>query len=155
MENKDLVWYVCYGSNLCYERFMRYINGCKDKSEPIKKEKFEIPYDLYFAEYTGLWGGAKAFIDITKPGKAYGVKYLITREQYEEVKLKEGSSYKTKVNFGKDKDGIDQLSFTQTAYKRDGNKPSQKYINIIIKGLLENYNLNMDEAFFYIKSNID
>lgn len=27
MNNSDLVWYVCYGSNLCYERFMCYLTG--------------------------------------------------------------------------------------------------------------------------------
>ena len=27
MKNQDLVWYVAYGSNMLYERFMCYING--------------------------------------------------------------------------------------------------------------------------------
>ena len=26
-----MVWYACYGSNIYYERFMKYIENCDDK----------------------------------------------------------------------------------------------------------------------------
>lgn len=157
MENKDLVWYVCYGSNLCYERFMIYINGCNDKSEPLKKENFIIPYELYFAGEAKInWdGGATAYIDLNKASNTYGVKYLITREQYEQVKKQEGKNYQREVPLGVDKDGIKQVSFTQTIYDRDGRKPSQKYINTIANGLIENYGFSREKSIKYIESHYD
>lgn len=56
------VWYVSYGSNLSYERFLCYINGttpkgstkaeqgCRDKTLSNATGKITIPYKLYFAK---------------------------------------------------------------------------------------------------------
>lgn len=146
----NYVWYVCYGSNLKYERFMKYIENCTDKSEPICREIITIPYELYFAEHSERWNGAKAFIDLNQRRLTFGAKYLITKEQYEQIKNQEGSSYRTNVDLGEDKFGIKQVSFTQTKYDRDGSKPSQEYINVIRDGLKENYGFDDLVSYDYI-----
>ena len=69
----DYVWYLSYGSNMLYDRFMHYIRGgsfanggachepCRDQSEPIDKSNYEIPYDMYYANESGPWGGMGDF----------------------------------------------------------------------------------------------
>ena len=99
-ELSNYVWYVSYGSNMCYERFMCYIKGgsykgcrplepCKDTSKPLAVKPYILPYSMYFANYSAQWDGGVSFLDVTKSGKAYGVAYLITREQYEHVARQE------------------------------------------------------------------
>lgn len=145
--NKDeYVWYVCYGSNLCYERFMRYINRTSSKKEPLCKKTIIINHPLYFDSYTKLWDGAKAFININESGKTYGVKYLISKEQYEEIKRMEGSDYDIKYSFGNDEYGINQLTFTTSRHFDTNYHPSSVYLKTIKNGLNENYK-NVEEDY--------
>lgn len=150
LNKEDFVWYVCYGSNLSYRRFLKYINSCTDKSEPIDKENITLPYNIYFAGESKNWGGAKAFLDTNGNGKSYCVKYLIKKEQYEEVKSKEGPDYKTKVDLGFDKYGIYQVSFTATRDDFKRGYPSQLYKDEIKLGLSENYGLTQEETDNYL-----
>ena len=60
MTDKNLVWYIGYGSNLSKERFLCYITGgqpignaksyegCRDKTLPISDKSIIINNDLYF-----------------------------------------------------------------------------------------------------------
>ncbi|SET59323.1 hypothetical protein SAMN05216389_11630 [Oceanobacillus limi] len=100
------VWYVSYGSNLCEDRFMCYINGdrppgsdkreigCTDKAPPKVSGVAEIPYPLYFSKERSKWGsGGVAFIDHqkSKDELSIGRKYLITAEQFAEVVAQENN----------------------------------------------------------------
>ena len=104
--NKDLVWYVAYGSNILRSRFLCYIkggrakgckkedSGCRNKAEPIKDKPIIIPYELYFAKEGTIWGeGAASFI---KPKKSktestYARQYLITLEQFKDIVKQENN----------------------------------------------------------------
>ncbi len=107
MDNKNLnhVWYVAYGSNLLYERFICYIKGgvakgckkndqgCHDSTPPIKNKPCIINHELYFAKEGGIWGkGAASFL---KPNKSqhqtYARQYLITSEQFKDIVLQENN----------------------------------------------------------------
>ena len=72
---------------------------CRDQSEPIDKSNYEIPYDMYYANESGPWGGmGVSFIDTSKPGRALGVAYLDTlargfRENYPEMSDEEIRDY--------------------------------------------------------------
>lgn len=123
---------------------MRYINRCTDETPPEESRAFHIPYNIYFAKYTSKWEGAKAFLDISKPGFAYGRIYKITKEQYEEVKRMEGPDYRQKVDLGY-VDDIPVYSFTDTKTNYDNNNPSDKYCNIILDGLIETYGNVLNE----------
>lgn len=98
--NKELVWYVAYGSNVLRSRFLCYIKGgkaknckkedvgCRNKAEPIKDKPVIIPYELYFAKEGSIWGeGAASFIKpkISKTESTYARQYLITLEQFKDI----------------------------------------------------------------------
>lgn len=74
--SKEMIWYVCYGSNLCLDRFMCYLTGKGNKDLNVKEntdrmffdqsipkgfKNVEIPYELYFAKESKNWGGSVAF----------------------------------------------------------------------------------------------
>ena len=142
------VWYVCYGSNLLWNRFERYIiggmceennkkyKGCSDKTLPSKNVAVELPYKLYFAKESGSWGGmGVAFIDLKHPGKTPGRAYLIKQEQLKDIQAQEGSDWYQMFELGT----IDGTpAFTLTGSIRYEEKaPSEKYLDTIKRGLKE------------------
>lgn len=111
------VWYASYGSNLCEDRLLCYINGSKpkgatlkhhgmhDKTPPILDLPFSIPNKLYFADYSTMWKGGVAFIS---PKESLEEKtlcriYLIDRQQFIELFAQENNIPidKVKINFDK------------------------------------------------------
>jgi hypothetical protein len=94
----ELVWYASYGSNLCRERFMCYVQGgvlkaterrypgCRDKTEPRADGRITIPHELYFSGHSKLWGGAMAFVR-AQPSRVetLGRMYLVSFQQFEDV----------------------------------------------------------------------
>lgn len=139
LSDKNYVWYVCYGSNLCYERFMKYIDRTSEKTPPLCKENILIHHPLYYSSYTKLWGGAKLFLDLGAYGKTYGVKYLITREQYSEIKRMEGPDYDLKYCLGLDEFHIPEVTFTTSQTFSTDYKMSQSYKDVVRRGIEENY----------------
>lgn len=110
------VWYVSYGSNLCKDRFMCYIQGgkpegsvkiekgCRDQTPPEADEKVDLMYPLYFAKERSKWGeGGVAFIshDKLSARKTIGRMYLITDEQFEDVVAQENNQDKLSIDLHK------------------------------------------------------
>lgn len=117
----DMVWYVCYGSNLLEERFLCYIKGgiipgnklsergAKDPSLPLRSEKCTIDHELFFSTPIKKWfGSGVAYInprrmnrakckraadgaDINACNVTLGRRYLITLEQFLDVVRQENS----------------------------------------------------------------
>lgn len=153
------VWYACYGSNVCYERFMNYIAGgtcryngrvypgCDDKTPPMLSSMARIPHEVYFGNSSGSWNGAgTAFLDTSKPGNAFCRVYLITKEQYEQIRTMEGRGanwYRDEVDLGL-RAGIPVKTFTNHD-RRPANKPSQEYLDAMRAGLKETYFRVSDE----------
>lgn len=168
----DLVWYVAYGSNLLEERFLCYINGgkfrdcgrelekCLDLSPVRAKMLYELPFDMYYGKQSGSWDGmGVSFLDVTKKGKAYGIAYLISKEQYEHLckeenggKAPEYSSwYNQRFNLGTF-DGIPVVTLTNKGVVKK-NLPSPRYMEVLTEGLRENYTyLSEEEISVYIQS---
>ena len=156
---QDYVWYVSYGSNMLRERFLHYIKGgafehggaphkaCADQTWPLAVRPSDIPYDMYYGNESGSWeGGGVSFLDITKPGSAKGVAYLITREQFKHVAREENGGrspvysprwYNTVVSLGT-MDGIGAVTITNDQ-RRPENEPTQAYRGTLKRGLQENY----------------
>jgi len=148
---KTHVWYVSYGSNILYERFMcyvaggfceangRYYQGCSDPTPPADVVSLEIPYDVYFGNRSGTWGGAGvAFLDVSTPGSAYARAYLITKEQYEQIHCEESAApgwYPHEVDLGS-MSGIPMRTFTNRV-RRDPNPPSEAYLEVLRQGFAE------------------
>ena len=149
----EYIWYACYGSNINRERFMKYIHGCNDSSAPVEEYPFEFPYNIYFAAESPRWDNkAVAFLDDTCEGHALGKIYKITREQYEDVKLQEGSKYTKKVEVGT-VDGIPVYTFTDIQRRVDIGIPSDAYFNTILNGLIETYpDRTEHELRYYLKN---
>jgi hypothetical protein len=98
-----MVWYAGYGSNLCAERFLCYIEGgtppgrtrpcrgARDTTPPGADRPLDIPYRLYFAGHSESWGGAPCFVDtVESPSAPAHVRaYRITWEQFEDVVAQE------------------------------------------------------------------
>lgn len=147
---EDLVWYVCYGSNLCKERFLCYINGssykgvtkvhkpCSDQTPPREDRPFMLPYKLYFAKESSNWGGGVAFIKKEAGASTPGRAYLVTREQFEEIKQKEGEWYTKSVPLGM-LEGYSALTFTSPEPDLPETPPGPEYREVIRRGLVETY----------------
>ena len=157
--NNDLLYYVSYGSNMLYERFMHYIRGgsfsgggachapCADQSEPREVITVDIPYDMYYRGSFKAWGGkGVSFLDITKPGHAYGVAYLITREQFIHVSREENGGREPE-DCPAGYNAVFQLEpigghevWTISNYKTENfNDPSDAYLDTLKRGMLEHY----------------
>lgn len=144
----DLVWYACYGSNINYERFKLYLlggekdffgvvvsnEGCRDKSLPVRIKRYTFKHPVYFAKNSSIWGGGVAFLDTRKTWAAQGVAYLITYEQFLDVKRQEGSWYNEEIDLG-ELDGYPVKTFT--GFHDCLNFPSLAYIKTINQGLNE------------------
>lgn len=144
-KNDRLVWYVVYGSNLQEERFLRYINGdcdrngCNDKTPPRKSIPVIIPGKRYFAKSSSRWQNkGVAFYDWTADGEICGRAWLITEEQFKEIKVQEGESwYKEEIEFCPI-DGIAARTITHdNSFRKDINAPSKKYLQVIQSGEAE------------------
>ncbi len=165
-----MVWYLCYGSNLCLERFLCYLTGegstrfgikpdsnrkCKDSTPIQKTMRHDVKgYRMYFGNVSHTWQDkGVAFIKKGNPDDAIiGRAYLLTKQQYEHVREHEGTSFKwygVEVDLGTI-DGIPVKSFTQgcePAY----NAPCDAYRAVIEAGLIE-VGLSKEEANNYLNA---
>ena len=119
---------------------MNYIDRCRDTTPPVEDRPFEFDHPVFFAGKSKIWGGkGKAFLDVEKDGHAFGRTYMITRDQYAEVKEMEGSDYRRKVDLG-ELDGIPVVTFTHDKRPNpERSVPSPEYLDIILDGLKETY----------------
>ncbi|MGE4321125.1 MAG: hypothetical protein AB7E61_06735 [Acholeplasmataceae bacterium] len=156
---EKFVWYACYGSNICEDRFLCYIdgiereicgikiknNGCTNIKKPIENKVYEFKHNIYFDKKSNKWGKkGVAFIDLEHEGFAYGRIYKITEEQFSQIRCQEGrglSWYGYPQNDFTDPidevDGIKVYTFTQKNNNGSRNMPSDEYKAVIIKGLME------------------
>ena len=165
-ENRDYVWYASYGSNLLYERFVTYIQGgnckfngedypgCRDKSLPKDSRPITIPYKMYYGNKSVSWGnGGVSFLNIESTGEALGRMYLVTREQFQDISRQEGRGknwYNNSVNLG-EYEGREIITFTNKI-KRLHQKPSEKYLEVIRRGIKETYPaMNETDVMKYLK----
>ncbi|MDY2735636.1 gamma-glutamylcyclotransferase family protein [Intestinibacter sp.] len=155
-ECSEYIWYASYGSNINYERFMRYINKCTDKTAPVESKPIAINHRMYFAQESSWWDEkGVAFIDAKEDQieKTLGKMYLITKEQFEEIKEREGGWYQNQLDLGK-YDGKDIVTFTDFDIETI-NEPSERYLDVIKKGVLETYrDMTESEVLLYLKEKI-
>ncbi|ETA81239.1 hypothetical protein [Youngiibacter fragilis] len=158
MDRSKMVWYAVYGSNLLFERFMTYLKGgsfmggnpasrCNDTTPPRARLLYELQYDMYFGNSSSSWEGkGVSFLDITKPGKAYSVAYLVSREQFDHICRQENGGkvpeesplwYDLVFKVG-EFDGIPMMTLTNSGV-RPAKEPGGKYLEVLKLGLMENY----------------
>lgn len=138
-KNEEYIWYACYGSNVNKERFMKYIRECGNNTPPVDEKQFMMNHPIYFSSKAKSWSDkGVAFLDISKEGLAYGRIYLITKDQFVDVKYQEGSKYNQVVDLGS-VDGISVKTFTHSPRYMEDNTPSKEYVDIIKDGIKETY----------------
>ena len=169
---KEYVWYVSYGSNMLYERFLCYIEGgafedssyrfpCRDTTAPVERKAVEIPHDMYFGNQSGSWRGCGvSFLDTSKKGHALGVAYLITREQFEHVAAEEnggrfpdgyGNWYEDIRTLG-EMDGYEMVTVTNDEL-RPYKKPCEEYLKTLKRGIRQNWpDMSDEEIDSYLES---
>jgi hypothetical protein len=118
------IWYVSYGSNMCYERFQCYIRGgrpvgslrdekgCSDPSPAREVRAGVIPFRLYFSREARRWsnGGAAFIAGEPGTGETWVTKYLISREQFKEVFAQENGREIENLDFESIKRGNGVIS---------------------------------------------
>jgi hypothetical protein len=187
--NSDKVWYFSYGSNVLPERFHCYIRGgqlnqqgkshrgCRQKKLPEKQRAWQIPHRLCFARYSSNWEGGVAFIHPPKikNQSTWGVKYLISMQQFVEVVSQE-NDLKNPVTIDLDLlirnksmslpnlEWYDQLlllgyannypilTFTSSIPQANYTKPSEAYLTTIIGGINQFYSIDKRQLINYLIS---
>ncbi|MCF8253862.1 MAG: hypothetical protein K9H61_04390 [Bacteroidia bacterium] len=112
IEPSQYVWYLSYGSNLSFERFLCYIKGgrptgatrilkgCSDQTIPLDIQEIFICYPLYFAKKSRNWqNGGVAFISNKLSDKCDTLAkiYQISKEQFIEI-FKQETNFDADVN---------------------------------------------------------
>ena len=166
MKESDEVWYACYGSNLCADRFKCYIEGgtCKDNGryyEGCRNNKSlwtdskvkRFPGTMYFGNESGSWGGkGVAFYTDAYKGETIMRLYKITWGQLLEVQRQEGSSsnwYGNVLCLGIDEDGCPVYTLTSDNIRKK-NAPSENYVKLISRALVEECGILEDDAAAYL-----
>ena len=97
----ERVWYVAYGSNVASGRFRCYLgggrpvggtrvyDGCRDPRAPSAERSLELAGRLVFAGRSKVWGGGKAFYDVSAPGTVAAKAYLVSVEQFADIAAQE------------------------------------------------------------------
>ncbi|EGD74200.1 hypothetical protein PTSG_06212 [Salpingoeca rosetta] len=107
------VWYASYGSNMCRDRLLCYIQGgklptmspeappypgCRDTTHPASTAMYSIPYRLYFARNSKTWHrGGICFVDHREEleeGHAHHTLsrvYDITLDQFNDIVMQENA----------------------------------------------------------------
>ena len=188
-DNFSHVWYASYGSNLSEDRFMVYIRGgqapgtnyeypgCTDTTSPVGDISTDLPFSLYFAKESKVWGGGMAFVthdQVWGPSKSRA--YLIKTSQFEEVvgqenHLKGGvpidyEKVKTagklalpspldegnygQILYGGEYEGAPIFTFTNRAGHQESTRPSIRYLRMIASGLRQAHNMDAEAAASYL-----
>ena len=148
----QLVWYVGYGSNLSRERFECYIKGGKpknstkgspysrmgDSTSPANSYRYHVPYEIYFAKESPNWNNrGVAFIDDSRPGNTLGRIWLIKKNQYDELRILESTTWYDKEILLGEKDGIPIYTITHSIRYTPDVAPSEGYLRTMEEGLAE------------------
>lgn len=181
-----LVWYVSYGSNMYAARLGCYLAGgtppgaqrgypgCRDRQPPCRAQGCELPGGVYFATWSQVWGGGRAFYDPGLDGVAAARAYLVTAEQFSDIVAQEmhrepgadidlapvlasgrhelgPGRYETLLHAG-EIDGYPVLTFTAPwrADDVEWTVPSAPYLRMLLGGLRESHDWDTHRAAGYL-----
>jgi hypothetical protein len=137
-----------------------------------------MPYPLYFAGTSKVWGGSPAFIDAsTRPGRTFGRGYLITWAQFEDVVAQENARSSGPIAIGDEEleggfarqigpghyelmvctgrlEGVPIVTFTSPRAVADAEigAPAPAYLAMLIGGLREAHGLSDEALVDYLGS---
>lgn len=111
----------------------------------------EIPGSIFFAGVSRVWGGGRAFYDPDSPGTVAARAFLVTQEQFEDIRAQEPACYDRLLMLG-DRAGVTMCTFTTRA-RGDAvsrNPPAPAYLATIADGLREAYDWDDTQVVRYL-----
>ncbi len=176
--------FMCYIEGGQPEGGAKIYRGCTNPTPPVNTKPIILPYELYFSQRSDIWENkGVAFIKSQRNenAKTLGRMYLITKQQFVEIVRVENNlhpredyltiDFEQVINNGEsvlfpswygriiyigEDDG--RPIFTFTAGWGDDeiepNPPGEKYLEIIVKGIKETYDLPDDEIIHYLRNTI-
>lgn len=94
---------------------------------------------MYYAKSSPAWESCGvSFLDLNRKGITLGKMYLVTIEQFHEIRQQEGPGWYNKTCKIGVSDGYDIMTFSGCQRYKE-NAPSQKYLDVLNKGILETY----------------
>jgi hypothetical protein len=97
----ERVWYTSYGSNTHLDRLAAYLRGgrppgaareypgCRDPSPPARSVPVELTGTVYFATWSPVWRGGRAFYDPLAEGRVPARAHLVTAGQFADIAAQE------------------------------------------------------------------
>lgn len=145
-----LVWYISYGSNMAAARLACYLSGgcpaggrhvnpgARDSTAPRASMPVVLPGSVYFAGEARSWGGGRAYYDPDAAGAVAARAFLVTQEQFEDIRSQEPACYDRLLTVGS-RDGAVMCTFTTQAGVADLTRtaPAPAYLATIADGLRE------------------
>jgi hypothetical protein len=113
----NMIWYACYGSNMNFNRFLKYIKGGQlivngetkeykacltDKLPPRQSEPYLINRRFFFAKESKTWNKhGVGFISNkrNKKSKTLGKLYLISKAQFSHLFAQENGRGASKIDY--------------------------------------------------------
>ncbi len=168
--------FMCYIQGGKCEAMQKTQKGCRDKTPPLDDQPYTLQYQLYFAQYSSNWDGGVAFIlqNRTIGHQTYGRIYKISEEQFLDVVSQENGNKPFKLDLSEviargsividtdwrygriiylgEEQGDPVFTFTapnDTDYSYR-TRPSQKYIDTIVKGLIQIHGMSEQAALEYL-----
>ena len=184
---QQYVWYATYGTGLSKENFLCYVKGgqpkgaaiaypgCSDKTLPLKDTFMSLPYELYFAGESLVWGGGFVSIKPERDLRANTISraYLITLEQFKEIvsqhnlradtkhlpleeaklighaTIDEGSGDYDGLVYCGEREGWPIYTLTASKLRQPFVAPSPVYTQLLCQGLSEDNRLGVQSALDY------
>nr|WP_206038413.1 hypothetical protein [Rhodococcus sp. HNM0569] len=125
--------------------------GARDGSAPRASSPVTLRGSVFFAGESKVWTGGVAFFDPDGPGTVPARAYLVTREQFEDIKAQEPACYDRVLTLGH-RDGLPMYTFTTRA-RGDAvrrNPPAGAYLATMSKGLREAHGWDAEQAGSYL-----
>jgi hypothetical protein len=146
----DRIWYVAYGSNMSAARLACYLEGgcppggrivhkgARDRSAPLRTLPVTLPGSIFFAGESKTWGGGRAYYDPLLDGPTPARAYLVTREQFEDIREQEPPVYDRLLEVGV-LDEAPMYTFTSSHGRAAvaPTPPARAYLRTIADGLAE------------------
>jgi cation transport regulator ChaC len=135
MKMSNKIWYFAYGSNLNKDQMCERVGGYYEAKKALLKD-----YEIVFSGFSPRWGGGIATIRKRGGEVVHGVLYLLDEKAIRILDKYEGVPKKyerilVKVITEKN-ELLDAYTYILKNHSRL-NKPSQRYIQTIIEGLIQ------------------
>jgi hypothetical protein len=129
---------ACYLTGGCPPGGRLTHRGARDTNLPSRSLAFTLPGRVFFAGESRVWGGGRAFYDPGVRGPSPARAYLVTAEQFDDIRSQEPSVYDRLLEVGV-RDGHPMLTFTSAHGMHDLSPaaPADAYLHTIGEGIAE------------------